>query len=313
MLVKIPRVWTMKEQEATPEAVWLDRRRLIQGLGAAGLVAAIGGRARGEEAAAASVKAKPAALSAKRNEAFELDRPMTAEEVAARFNVFDEFSTDHSKVWTLVDGFAVTPWTVHIGGAVEKHLTLDVEELEKKLGVEERLYRHRCVEAWAMAVPWIGIPMRKLVELARPSSKARYVRMVSFSCPKPPGWHASKRVFPYYEALSLEEATNDLTLLATGIYGHRLPGQHGAPLRLVTPWKWGLKSIKSIVAFHFTVERPGTFWNDTSPGYYTWHSNVDPDNFAGWSQAEETMLGTDEPRKTVKYNGYGEYVAKLYE
>jgi sulfoxide reductase catalytic subunit YedY len=161
-----------------------------------------------------------------------------------------------------------------------------------------------------MAVPWTGFPFRKLVEFAQPSSKARYVRMVSFARPEQaPGWYAGKRVFPYYEALSLEEATNELAFLATGIYGHSLPPQHGAPLRLVVPWKYGLKGIKSIVAFQFTQERPGTFWNELSPGNYSFESNVDP---TSPGQAEEEMLGTGDTRPTLPYNGYGEFVAHLY-
>jgi len=164
---------------------------------------------------------------------------------------------------------------------------LDVDLLAKRLGLEERLYRHRCVEAWAMAVPWIGFPLRKLVELARPLPKARFLRMLSASLPDAPGWRASRRIFPYYEALSLEEATHELAFLATGIYGHALPPQHGAPLRLVVPWKYGFKSLKSIVAFQFTENRPGTFWNDLSPANYGWLSNVDPKETTPWPQHEE--------------------------
>jgi sulfoxide reductase catalytic subunit YedY len=314
MLVRSVPGWFLRESEATPERVYFDRRDFIAKLAAAGVVASIGGRLGAEEKAPAATPAPKSGLyPATRNDAFKLDRPLTEEAVAARFNVFDEFSTDHSQVWKVAKDFVTSPWKVHIGGAVQQAITIDVEELSKTLGLEERLYRHRCVEAWAMAVPWTGFPFRKLVELAKPTAKAKFVRMLSFSCPQGPGWYATKRVFPYYEALSLEEATCDLTLLATGIYGHPLPPQHGAPLRLVTPWKWGLKSIKSIVAFEFTPERPGTFWNELSPAYYSFHSNVDPDNFPGpWSQKEETMLGTEEVRKTVKYNGYGEWVAKLY-
>jgi len=314
MLVKSVPGWCIAESAATSESVYFDRRRFIARLAAAGLVVSIGGRLEAVEKPPAAAPAAPTgSYPAKRNEEFKLDRPLTDEAFASRFNVFDEFSTDHGKVWKLAKDFVTTPWKVHIGGFVEKPITIDVEDLVKRFGIEERLYRHRCVEAWAMAVPWTGFPFRKLVEFAKPKAKAKFVRMVSFSSPPAPGWYDSGRVFPYYEGLSLEEATNELTLLATGIYGKPLPPQHGAPLRLVTPWKWGLKSIKSIVAFEFTQERPGTFWNELSPGYYSFLCNVDPENFPGpWSQKEETMLGTEEVRKTVKYNGYGEYVAKLY-
>jgi sulfoxide reductase catalytic subunit YedY len=175
--------------------------------------------------------------------------------------------------------------------------------------LEERLYRFRCVEAWAMAVPWTGFPFRKFIDFCRPMTKARFVRMVSFADTSAPGWYGGRRVFPYYEALSLAEASHELALLATGIYGHPLPNQHGAPLRLIVPWKYGLKGIKSIVAFQFTKERPGTFWNELSPDHYSFASNVDPTE-AG--QGTEELIDTGEKRRTVAYNGYGEYVAALY-
>jgi sulfoxide reductase catalytic subunit YedY len=164
-----------------------------------------------------------------------------------------------------------------------------------------------------MAVPWTGIPLRRLVELAQPTAKARFVRFLSFARPEEaPAWYATKRVFPYYEALTLAEASHDLAFLATGIYGHTLPAQHGAPIRLVVPWKYGFKSIKSIVALQFMQERPGTFWNDLSPGSYSFASNVDPTETVPWPQKEETMLGTDEKRPTLPFNGYGALVGSLY-
>jgi sulfoxide reductase catalytic subunit YedY len=306
MLVKVPRGWEIPERLATDESTFLDRRRFLGALGAGAALAAT---------AAFGQEKKPASTSPKapRNDRYRLDRPLTDEQVAARHNVFDEFSVERSRIWQLARDFRTTPWKIHIGGAVEKHLAIDVADLLKQLGTEERLYRHRCVEAWAMAVPWTGIPLAKFVELARPTSKANYLRMVSFADPsQAPGWYASKRVFPYYEALTLAEATNELAFLATGIYGHPLPPQHGAPIRLVVPWKYGLKSIKSIVAFQFTQNQPGTMWNDLSPGNYSFLSNVDPTATHPWPQNEETMLGTDEKRKTLPYNGYGEFVAKLY-
>jgi sulfoxide reductase catalytic subunit YedY len=165
-----------------------------------------------------------------------------------------------------------------------------------------------------MAVPWTGFPLRELVEICRPRDSARFVRFISVADSSLPGWYGSRRVFPYYEALTMEEAMNELAFVATGIYGHPLPPQHGAPLRLVLPWKYGFKSIKSIVGIQFTPERPGTFWNDLSPEVYDWHSNVLPAAFLGsWSQTSETMLGTGEVHETRPYNGYAEQVAHLYE
>jgi len=303
VLVKIPKPWALPDSHASDEAVFLGRRSFLRTAALATAATAL----------PPSLMAAPSLYPARRNEKYELDRPLTEESVAARMNIFDELTLKHDEVWKVAKGFATTPWTIHIGGAVQKHITIDAEELARKLGVEERLYRHRCVEAWSMAVPWTGIPLARLVELAQPLAKAKYLRMVSLASPeKLPGWYASKRVFPYYEALTIAEATNELAMLATGIYGHALPPQHGAPIRLVVPWKYGLKSIKSIVSFQFTTEKPGTFWNDLSPANYTFECNVEPNVPRPWPQTEETVLGTGETRKTLLYNGYAEQVAHLY-
>jgi len=248
-----------------------------------------------------------------RNPRFTLDRALTVETVAARHNIFDELAGEKDKVEAAARGFRTDPWRIHVGGLVKTPLNLEVADLVRRFGVEERLYRHRCVETWAMAVPWTGFPLRKLVELAKPLAAAKFVRMVSFArSEEAPGWYASRRVFPYYEGLSLAEATHELAFLATGIYGHKLPPQHGAPLRLVVPWKYGFKSIKSIVAFQFTRERPGTFWNELAPHNYSFDSNVDPAGGPG-DQTTEKMLGSEESRPTQPYNGYGALVAQLYK
>lgn len=298
--------WAMRDSLATDEATYLNRRRFF-GVVGAGVIAA------GLELRASEKPALPATYPAKRNDSYELGMALTDEKVSSRYTIFDEFTTDREKVREVAKDFRTSPWRVHIGGAVTRHQTIDVADLIRILGIEERLYRHRCVEAWSMAVPWSGIPMARFVELAKPLAKAKFVRMISFNDPsQAPGWFASKRVFPYYEALSLAEATNELAFLATGIYGHPLPPHHGAPIRLVVPWKYGLKSIKSIVAFEFTEKQPGTFWNTLSPANYTIHSNVDPKDTIPWSQHEETILGTEETRETTAFNGYGKYVAHLY-
>jgi sulfoxide reductase catalytic subunit YedY len=302
MLVKIPAPWRLATREETPEAVFRSRRRILGGMIAAGLLPRIG-----------SAEEVPASAAIARNPAFTLDRPLTDEKLAASHNIFDEFSGKRDDVAEAARRFRTRPWTIHVGGQVAKPLTLDVDELVRRLGQEERLYRHRCVEAWSMAVPWTGIPLRKVVELAQPTAKARYLRLVSFARPEEaPAWYATKRVFPYYEALMLTEATHELAFLATGIYGHTLPAQHGAPIRLVVPWKYGFKSIKSVVALQLMQERPGTFWNDLSPGNYSFLSNVDPAETIPWPQKEETPLGTDEKRPTLPFNGYGSLVASLY-
>ncbi|HEX5714535.1 MAG TPA: protein-methionine-sulfoxide reductase catalytic subunit MsrP [Thermoanaerobaculia bacterium] len=316
MLIRIPRGWEIPEREATPESVYRERRTLLKGLGLAAIGAALPAslKARSEAPPAAAPPATvPGRYPAARSPRYTLDRPVTPEEVASRNNVFDEITLERDQVWKVATGFPTSPWRIHIGGAVQKPLTLDVDDLIGRMALEERLYRFRCVEAWAMAVPWTGFPFKKLIELAQPLAKAKYVRMVTCASPeRMPGWYASKRVFPYHEALSLKEAENELTLLATGIYGHPLPMQHGAPLRLVVPWKYGLKNIKSIVAFQFTEEKPGTFWTDHAPQSYTFESNVDPAVPRPWPQGEERMIDTGETRKTLPYNGYAEHVAHLY-
>jgi sulfoxide reductase catalytic subunit YedY len=313
MLVKIPRPWQDGRLQATSESVYAmrpkTRRAWLRQAAAGAIGAAVPWRTSAAQETAAGRLPHPAT----RNPRYTLDRPLTPEALASRHNIFDEMTSDRKEVWRVAERLRTSPWTVHIGGQVPKPLTLDVDELTRRLGLEERLYRFRCVEAWSMAVPWTGFPLRKLVDMAQPTARAKYLRMVSFSRPEEaPGWYASRRVFPYYEALTLAEATHELTLLATGIYGHALPGQHGAPLRLVVPWKYGLKGLKSIVAFQFTEERPGTFWNDLSPGQYSWESNVEPDVPRPWPQNEEVMLGTSERRPTLLYNGYADLVAPLY-
>jgi sulfoxide reductase catalytic subunit YedY len=252
---------------------------------------------------------------ARRNPAYALDRPLTDEKVAAGFNNFYEFSTAKDQVEAAAARFTTHPWTVEVRGMIKRPRTIDFDEIRRKAALEERLYRHRCVEAWAMAVPWTGFPMRDLVRWAEPLPGARYVRLVSFMRPQEASGQRtlSDYPWPYFEALTMAEATNELTFMATGIYGHELPKQHGAPLRLVVPWKYGFKGIKSIVLVEFTDRQPSTFWSSVTPGEYDFVANVDPGvPHPRWSQATERMIGTDERLATTKYNGYGAYVAQLY-
>lgn len=305
MLIRVSPPWSIPERDATPEKVFEDRRAFLQKLG----LAAIGTSLPAPRKNAPRIPTGDL-YPAKRNEKYALDRPVTAENVASRSNIFDEFGQERGQIWKIAKDFRSRPWEIHVGGAVTKPLRLDVDELIRKMGIEERLYRFRCVEAWSMAVPWTGFPFQRFLDFVAPLAKARYVRMVTAARPaEMPGWYQTRRVFPYYEALSLAEASNELAFLATGIYGHPLPNQHGAPLRLIVPWKYGLKGIKSIVAFQLTQEKPGTFWNELSPANYSFESNVDP---SSPNQGEEVVLGTDEVRKTLPYNGYGESVAGLY-
>jgi sulfoxide reductase catalytic subunit YedY len=207
-----------------------------------------------------------------------------------------------------------SPWRLEVGGLVKKPRIFDIDELLRALSLEERRYRFRCVETWAMAVPWTGVSMRAFLNLVEPLSTARYVRLVSFLAPaEAPNQSPSYGPWPYTEALTMAEANNELTMLACGIYGHPLPKQHGAPLRLVVPWKYGFKSIKSIVKIEFTAEQPRTFWNSNRPHEYGFEANVDPTTrHPRWSQESEKLIDSGERRPTLPFNGYGEWVAALY-
>ena len=207
------------------------------------------------------------------------------------------------------------PWSVTIDGLVETPVTLDAEDLLYQLGgLEERIYRHRCVEAWAMTVPWTGVALARLVAFARPTASAKYLRMETFLNPSvAPGQKQDWYPWPYVEGLTLAEATNELAFLATGIYGKPMPAQNGAPLRLVVPWKYGFKSIKSIVRFTFTDQRPVSFWEQLNAKEYGFWANVNPDvSHPRWSQASERLLGSGDRVPTQIYNGYGAEVAALY-
>ena len=201
-----------------------------------------------------------------------------------------------------------------IDGLVEKEQTIDIETLIKAMGLEERLYRHRCVEAWSMAIPWSGFPLQALVALAKPLSSAKYLRFESFLDKKIAPGQRDFMPWPYVEGLTMAEATNDLAFMVTGAYGKPLPKVHGAPIRLATPWKYGFKSAKSIVKISFVDKRPKTFWEALGPEEYGFWANVNPAvPHPRWSQATETFLNTGDRRPTLIYNGYGEQVAGLYK
>ena len=241
------------------------------------------------------------------------DRPLTPDNTAGHFNNFYEFGTGKD-VHKLVSDFVVEPWSVEVTGLVRNPKIYDLDQLLSVLPLEERIYRHRCVEVWSMVVPWTGFPMRDFVNLVEPLSSARYVEMSTFINPQeaPGQWDHPEWPWPYTEGLTMAEATNELSMLVTGIFGHELPVQHGAPIRLVVPWKYGYKSIKSIVRIKFTETRPKTFWNTNWAAAYPFESNGDPAvPHPGWSQEREALIsgGT---RATQIYNGYGDYVAHMY-
>ncbi|MDH5561824.1 MAG: protein-methionine-sulfoxide reductase catalytic subunit MsrP, partial [Deltaproteobacteria bacterium] len=230
-------------------------------------------------------------------------------------NNFYEFSLDKNKVHELARDLPISPWEVEIGGLVKKKKRVDVSDLIKLFGTEQRIYRFRCVEAWSMVVPWDGFPFSKLLKWAEPLSTARYVIMTTFYYPKiAQGQRNPLYPWPYTEGLSLKEAANDLAFLSTGIYGEKLPPQNGAPLRLVVPWKYGFKSIKSIVKIEFAREQPKTLWHQLAPAEYGFNANVNPQvDHPRWSQASEKPLGSWFNKiDTLMFNGYEKEVASLY-
>jgi sulfoxide reductase catalytic subunit YedY len=311
MFIRHKRGWELPESAAVGEAVFRDRRRLIQALAAGPILAPALLRA-----GSAFADADPSAglYPAKRNPKYTLDRPLTDEKYPTHYNNFYEFGTDKDIV-DAAQALPIRPWTITIDGMVDKKMTIDVDDLLKKMPLEERLYRHRCVEAWSFTVPWTGFPLAALVDMAKPLGSAKYLKMVTFMDPKvAPGQKAFFYPWPYTEGLTIAEAANELSFLVTGMYGKPLPKQDGAPLRLATPWKYGFKSVKSINHFEFTDKRPLSYWEQLQSSEYGFWANVNPQvPHPRWSQATERVLGTDQRVPTLMYNGYGEYVASLYD
>ena len=322
MLIKNKRRWELPESEATPERHFVDRRRLLKAMGAGSLILAAPALIRpGEPNAEGPLPAltevgedSPSIYPVPRNSRYQLDRPLTDESYVTTYNNFYEFGS-HKRISRAAQALPIRPWEVRIEGMVERPITTDIDDLLKRMPLEERLYRHRCVEAWSMAVPWSGFPMKALVEFARPLSGAKHVRMETFhDSAVAPGQRQAWYPWPYTEGLTIAEATSELAFIATGVFGKPLPKQNGAPLRLAVPWKYGFKSIKSIVRFTFTATRPKTFWERIAPKEYGFWANVNPEvPHPRWSQATERILGTDERVPTQIYNGYGEFVAHLYK
>ena len=299
------RSWEIGVGRETPEHIAFNRRAFIAG--ATGAVLSAGLRPAFAEDADPTASLYPA----KHSDAFKLDRDLTPEKINVNYNNFYEFSTSKH---LNADSLKTHPWTIAIDGMVEKPMTMDVADLVKSIGIEERLYRHRCVEAWSMTVPWSGFPLRALVEKAKPLSGAKFVRFETFLDKKMAPGQRAPSPWPYIEALTMAEANNDLAFMVTGAYGKPLPKVMGAPIRLATPWKYGFKSAKSIVKISFVDARPMTFWEELGPEEYGFWANVNPDvPHPRWSQAQETFLATGDLRPTLLFNGYGEQVAALYK
>lgn len=317
--------WALPEREATPEALFRSRRAVLKAAGFGLASAGLAGPAHagffdnlfnrgGDVAPDDEVDPSAGLYPAPRNDAYAVMRPITDESLATSYNNFYEFGT-HKRIAKAAQALPIRPWTVKIDGMVEAEQTLDIDDLLQRVTLEERVYRFRCVEAWSMVVPWTGFPLAELVAMARPSAGARYLRMETFLDPEvAPGQRQSWYPWPYVEGLTIEEATNPLAMLVTGAYGKPLEEQNGAPLRLIVPWKYGFKSVKSTVRFTFTDERPQTFWMALGATEYGFFANVNPEvPHPRWSQATEQVLGQDERVPSLLYNGYADEVAGLYD
>ncbi len=245
----------------------------------------------------------------------ELGDPVNTYEDITHYNNYYEFTTDKQGVADRVGDFKTTPWTVEVGGLVKKPKTFGIEDLLKLFPQEERIYRLRCVEAWSMVIPWTGFTLASLLKMVEPTSAAKYVRFETVYRPEEmPGQKSPFYPWPYQEGLRLDEAMNELAILATGLYGEPNVPQNGAPIRLVTPWKYGFKSIKSIIKIELVSEMPATMWNQIAPNEYGFYANVNPEvDHPRWSQASERRIGELSRRPTLPFNGYGEQVAYLYE
>jgi methionine sulfoxide reductase catalytic subunit len=304
------RGWEIPEHQATPEHLFLNRRSF---LGAAAGAAAAG---LAPELALAKDAPDPTAdlYPAKRNEKFTLDRPITSEEIYTNYNNFYEFGS-HKHIAKAAQALKTRPWTIKIDGMVEKPFEIGIDDLIRKVGIEERLYRMRCVEAWSMSIPWSGFPLAKVVAMAKPLSSATYVQMETFlDKAMAPAQRQAWFPWPYIEGLTMAEATNDLAFLVTGAYGKPVSKPQGAPFRLAVPWKYGFKSIKSIVRISFTDKRPHSTWEKLQASEYGFWANVNPKvAHPRWSQATEEVIGAGERRPTLLFNGYGEYVADIYK
>ncbi len=311
MLIKSFKGWELPESLVTPEHMFLNRRKFMgAGVGAAALFA--GGAARAEDDPSMGL------YPAKLNVAFsDAGRSVTPADANSKYNNYYEFGTS-KQISEEAEALPIRPWTVLIDGEVEAPQTIAIDDLLKRVQFEERIYRHRCVEAWSMVVPWTGFTLKSLVEIAKPKADAKFVRFETFNLPdvavgQQPGLLGSYP-WPYVEAVTMAEAMNDLGFMVTGAYGKPLPKSMGSPLRLHLPWKYGFKSIKGIVKISLVKERPIGMWEAIQASEYGFWANVNPEvSHPRWSQASEEVLGTGDRVPTKLFNGYGAFVADLYK
>ncbi len=306
MIIKRPS--DIKSSEITDKKLYMNRRQFITstaltmtGLAASAILHAPDSHG-GEK------------LPLTRRGKFSTDEELTSYKSAANYNNFYEFSTDKEAVAGLARNFKIRPWTVSVEGEIKKAKVFDVDELIKIFPLEERIYRLRCVEAWSMVIPWVGFPLGDFIKNCEPNSEAEYVEFLTLHDPQQmPGQRRRVLEWPYREGLRLDEAMHPLSIMAVGMYGEVLPNQNGAPLRLVVPWKYGFKSIKSVVRIRFTREMPVTSWMEANPSEYGFYANVNPEvDHPRWTQARERRIGEFRKRKTLMFNGYGEHVTHLY-
>ncbi|ERN42685.1 sulfite oxidase [Rubidibacter lacunae KORDI 51-2] len=322
----VPSGWQLPERAVTSETVYFNRRRFLKGVVGASIgattVSLVGCQKNSKAQSALQMTLDlPEIEPLSTNPAFaQVDRPVTDRLLAGQYNNFYEFGGNKS-IWPQAQNLPTDPWAVEVTGLVRKPRTFDLDDLKREFPVEERIYRFRCVEAWSMVLPWVGIPMRALVAAVEPTANAKYVRFTSLYDPETmpgPGFHLGSLPWPYTEGLTLDEMNSEVAFLAIGIYGRELPKQHGAPVRAVLPWKYGFKGGKSIVKIEFLAEQPATYWNTLAPNEYGFIANVNPTKpHPRWSQATEKFISTGPDLswdivETLPFNGYGEYVAHLY-
>ena len=324
-LIRIAKSWEVPENQVTSEEIFFNRRHFLKGLLGVGLGAAslslTACDSSTENTALKATLDKPK-LNAILNSKFsQVDRPITEEIMAGQYNNFYEFGSSKTAIWSNARTLKTDPWKVEVSGLVKNPKTYDLEDLYKTFPLEERIYRFRCVEAWSMVIPWLGFPMSALIAAVEPTSQAKFVRFTSYYDEKittGPLLHLGGLPWPYTEGLRLEEMNNELAFFAVGVYGHALPNQHGAPLRMVIPWKYGFKGAKSIVKIEFLDTQPATYWNTIDASEYDFEANVNPTKpHPRWSQATEKFISKGpklswDIKPTLPYNGYGEYVASLY-
>ncbi len=315
MLIRHTRPNSPASSEITPEGVYKDRRAVLAGMIAAGLLpaAALAPKAaKAAEPVAGGVIGRGGALAARRTRS--IDETPTSLDSVTHYNNYYEFGLGKEDPAHAAGSLRTRPWSVTVDGLVAKPKTIDIDKLIGLFPLEERIYRHRCVEAWSMVIPWVGFPLAKLLAQVEPLGSAKYVAFETLHDPRQmPGQRTDVLEWPYVEGLRLDEAMHALTLLTLGLYGHILPNQNGAPVRLVVPWKYGFKSIKSITRIRLVDHMPPTSWNRSAPSEYGFYANVNPQvDHPRWSQAHERRIGEFLPRHTLPYNGYGDEVAGLY-